>query len=309
MNDHRTKGSATHGSCCCYWKITKSCCKNRQRHNFSSDYRLTMELDLQKILWAPCAQLYSLAETLQPPPPLPWAHLRGCYGSAKIDDISFAILLVQTNSICTVWHINRNYAFPPLLWYIVCLPKNSQWAPHKKAMDVPLTHPFASSYFPNITFSLPLNRSLPPESLLPTLKQSSLYLYFLSFRFHSSSFASFQSPLKFTPLLSAYLRPPFSLKPPFIAYSYPPFSLPPLIPQSSFFTLPQPPWSLPSVPGQPPSASFKHSLRILFSTSPQPCISLPSLPSASLPAPLSPVSVSPNSPKPSVYRKVSISSS
>ncbi len=48
--------------------------------------RLNMKLDL----WAPCAQLYSLAETPQPPPPAPriWAHMRGRYWSAKKDDIS-----------------------------------------------------------------------------------------------------------------------------------------------------------------------------------------------------------------------------
>ncbi len=40
-------------------------------------------------IWAPCAQLYSLAET---PQPLPshriWSHIRGRYWSAKIDNIS-----------------------------------------------------------------------------------------------------------------------------------------------------------------------------------------------------------------------------
>ncbi len=42
-----------------------------------------------KFIWAPCAQLYSLAEPL-PPPPLHriWAHIRGRYWSAKIDSIS-----------------------------------------------------------------------------------------------------------------------------------------------------------------------------------------------------------------------------
>jgi hypothetical protein len=39
----------------------------------SADYyymhRLNMELDLQTFIWAPCAQLYSLADTLQTPPP------------------------------------------------------------------------------------------------------------------------------------------------------------------------------------------------------------------------------------------------
>ncbi len=43
-----------------------------------------------KFIWAPSAQLYSLAETPQPPPPPPriWARIRGRYWSAKIDDIS-----------------------------------------------------------------------------------------------------------------------------------------------------------------------------------------------------------------------------
>jgi hypothetical protein len=48
--------------------------------------------------WAPykgykyrlCVQLYVFAETPQlPPSPRIWAHIRGRYWSAKIDDISF----------------------------------------------------------------------------------------------------------------------------------------------------------------------------------------------------------------------------
>ncbi len=36
-----------------------------------------------------CVQLYSLAKTPQlPPPPRIWAHIRGRYWSAKIDDFS-----------------------------------------------------------------------------------------------------------------------------------------------------------------------------------------------------------------------------
>ncbi len=35
------------------------------------DHRLKMELDLKSLIWAPCALLYSLAETPAPPPPLP----------------------------------------------------------------------------------------------------------------------------------------------------------------------------------------------------------------------------------------------
>jgi hypothetical protein len=53
--------------------------------------RLNMELDLQSLLWLLCtAVLYSLAETSQllPPSPRIWAHLRGRYLSAKMDDIS-----------------------------------------------------------------------------------------------------------------------------------------------------------------------------------------------------------------------------
>jgi hypothetical protein len=47
-----------------------------------------MELDLQSYLGS-CVQLYSLAEAPQlPPSPCIWAHIRGLYWSAKIDDIS-----------------------------------------------------------------------------------------------------------------------------------------------------------------------------------------------------------------------------
>jgi hypothetical protein len=38
-----------------------------------------------KFIWAPCAQLFSLADTPQPPPPRIWAHIRGRYWSAKKD--------------------------------------------------------------------------------------------------------------------------------------------------------------------------------------------------------------------------------
>jgi hypothetical protein len=41
-----------------------------------------------KFIWASCALLYSLAETPPPPPPRIWAHIRGRYWPAKIDDIS-----------------------------------------------------------------------------------------------------------------------------------------------------------------------------------------------------------------------------
>jgi hypothetical protein len=40
-----------------------------------------------KFIWAQCAQLYSLATPLSPPPPI-WAHIRRRYWSAKKDDIT-----------------------------------------------------------------------------------------------------------------------------------------------------------------------------------------------------------------------------
>jgi hypothetical protein len=47
-----------------------------------------------KFIWAPCSQLFSLAETPQPSPtPRIWAHIRGRYWSAKIDDISYVVTL------------------------------------------------------------------------------------------------------------------------------------------------------------------------------------------------------------------------
>ncbi len=54
-------------------------------------HRLNMELDLQCLfgLHVYTVQMCSLAETPHPPPlPRIWAHIRGRYWSAKIDDIS-----------------------------------------------------------------------------------------------------------------------------------------------------------------------------------------------------------------------------
>jgi hypothetical protein len=54
-----------------------------------------MELDLQSLFGSMCmhiAQLYSLVETPQPPPPRIWAQIRGRYWSAKKDDISLCPL-------------------------------------------------------------------------------------------------------------------------------------------------------------------------------------------------------------------------
>jgi hypothetical protein len=43
---------------------------------------------MYKVYLGSCVQLYSLAETPQlPPSPRIWAHIRGRYWSAKIDDI------------------------------------------------------------------------------------------------------------------------------------------------------------------------------------------------------------------------------
>jgi hypothetical protein len=63
--------------------IRERSCAHRDSH------RLNMELDLQSLfgLHVYTVQLYLLAETLQPPPPI-WAHMQGRYWSAKIDDIS-----------------------------------------------------------------------------------------------------------------------------------------------------------------------------------------------------------------------------
>jgi hypothetical protein len=46
------------------------------------EQRLNIQFGPQKFIWAPCAQMYSLAETPQatpPPPPRIWAHIRGRY--------------------------------------------------------------------------------------------------------------------------------------------------------------------------------------------------------------------------------------
>jgi hypothetical protein len=49
-----------------------------------------MEVNLQSFFWA--VQLHSLAETPQlPPSPRIWAHIRGRYWSAKIDEISTSL--------------------------------------------------------------------------------------------------------------------------------------------------------------------------------------------------------------------------
>ena len=48
-------------------------------------HRLNMELDLQKFIWAPCAQRYSLAETPHSQPPLtrPPLIYEGAIGQPK----------------------------------------------------------------------------------------------------------------------------------------------------------------------------------------------------------------------------------
>jgi hypothetical protein len=47
--------------------------------------RLNMELDLQSLC---TAVLFGCDPATLPPPPRIWAHLRGRYWSAKIDDVS-----------------------------------------------------------------------------------------------------------------------------------------------------------------------------------------------------------------------------
>jgi hypothetical protein len=53
-------------------------------------HRSNMELDLKSLfgLHVHSCTWYSLAETPQHPPPRIWAHIRGRYWSAKVDDIS-----------------------------------------------------------------------------------------------------------------------------------------------------------------------------------------------------------------------------
>jgi hypothetical protein len=56
-------------------------------------------MDLQSLLGS-YVQLYSLAEASQLAPfPRIWAHIRGRYWSAKIDDISLEALALYTVSI------------------------------------------------------------------------------------------------------------------------------------------------------------------------------------------------------------------
>jgi hypothetical protein len=46
-------------------------------------------MELDQVYLGSCVQLYLMAETPQfPPSPRIWAHIRGRYWSAKIDDIS-----------------------------------------------------------------------------------------------------------------------------------------------------------------------------------------------------------------------------
>ncbi len=66
-----------------------------------------------KIIWAPCAQLYSLAETLQPSSsPRMWAQIRGRCWSSNIDDISLwppALGTVSSAAWKLVYLISRQF--------------------------------------------------------------------------------------------------------------------------------------------------------------------------------------------------------
>jgi hypothetical protein len=86
-------------------------------------HRLNMELDLQSLFglhvtW--CAQLYSLAETPQlPPPPAFGLALRGRYWSAKIDDISFTVTPWAPTPICHLINVTNEVALWLDYYYIV----------------------------------------------------------------------------------------------------------------------------------------------------------------------------------------------
>ncbi len=71
-----------------FWRLIFCCCLWTQ--TYIPVILIKYVVRSLKFIWAPCAQLYSLAETPQLPPTIPriWAHIRGCYWSAKIDDIS-----------------------------------------------------------------------------------------------------------------------------------------------------------------------------------------------------------------------------
>ncbi len=59
-----------------------------KRDHHDQVHRLNMELDLQSLFWI---HVHSCTHWLRPqqlPPPRIWAHRRGLYWSAKIDDIS-----------------------------------------------------------------------------------------------------------------------------------------------------------------------------------------------------------------------------
>ncbi len=73
-----------------------------------------------KFIWAPCAQLYSLSETPQPPPSARiWAHIRGRYWSAKIDDIC---LWAPGTVACTVNYVCNGTCLldSKLVWFCSC---------------------------------------------------------------------------------------------------------------------------------------------------------------------------------------------
>jgi hypothetical protein len=57
---------------------------------FYNFHRLNMELDLQSLFGLLCTvKLIAIGrDHRNPPPPRIWAHIRGSYWSAKIDDIS-----------------------------------------------------------------------------------------------------------------------------------------------------------------------------------------------------------------------------
>ncbi len=75
-------------------------------------YRLNIELALQSLFGLYVHSCISLAETPPPPPPRIWAHIRGRYWSAEIDDISLYPLVVSKLGCIgggNFHHILRNF--------------------------------------------------------------------------------------------------------------------------------------------------------------------------------------------------------
>jgi hypothetical protein len=62
-------------------------------------HRLNMKLDLQNLFGL---HVHSFTHWLRPPTPRIWAHIRGRYWSAKIDDISLHRQLILVPSVANI---------------------------------------------------------------------------------------------------------------------------------------------------------------------------------------------------------------